>query len=70
MPEERPIFSASLYWIEADTDLGTCQKCQEIIYGKMFHPVVMFGEPIEESEFSDIQIRLCESCYSLHRGKL
>jgi hypothetical protein len=57
------IFSSEITWIKTDSDNQKCASCKEIIYGTMFHPVLSFGHPIEETEFVDIQVRLCVPCY-------
>ncbi len=54
---------ASNFFIEEDSDLSTCIRCDDIIFGKQYQAVCMFKSGVHVS-FSEHQgLKICSDCH-------
>lgn len=50
-------------WEKVPTDFKDCTRCESIITGDMYIPIVTIGKP-EDLDYNEVEIRLCDPCYS------
>lgn len=56
--------SAQFFWHHQDGEGNLCDTCNEPVYGQMYIPVMQLGEAVK-LDFSDVDVKICESCYYL-----
>ena len=54
--------TADYFWYSEKADGQVCEACNLPISGNMFQPVMQFGK-IEDLNFTDIKLQLCQKCY-------